>query len=158
MRWTYRLLAMLLAIGLFCSFVPSAHADGARWIEVNLSTQTLIAYEGDTPVRTIYVSTGKPGWETPTGTFYIWKRVADETMDSETYGVPHDAPGGYYVHDVYYTQYFDDSGDALHANWWSPVDAFGNYPTSHGCVGMTTSRAAWLWNWATYGTEVWIHY
>jgi len=36
--------------------------------------------------------------------------VENETMDSATLGVPRDAPGGYYLKDVLYTQYFTPQG------------------------------------------------
>ena len=53
----------------------SEAAAAERWIDVDLSDQTATAYVGWTPVYVASVSTGKPGWQTPTGTFYIWRRV-----------------------------------------------------------------------------------
>ena len=99
-----------------------------------------------------------PGWETPTGSFSIINRVALETMDSSTIGLPNDAPGGYYVDDVAYTQYFTSAGNALHANYWADPSVFGSYGTSHGCVGMSTADAAFFWDFADYGTPVEVHY
>ena len=157
-RFRYRLVAVLFALALFFTFVPTVHAAGGRSIDVNLSTQTITAYEGNTAVYSAGVTSGRPGWPTPTGTFSIVKRVYNETMDSSTIGIPRDAPGGYYLTNIYYTQYFDNNGDALHYNYWSPSSAFGAYPTSHGCVGMQLGPAAYFWNFATYGTPVTIHY
>lgn len=154
----YRLVGVLLALGLFLTFTPSAHAQAGRWIDVDLSSETATAYEGDAAVYTAGVSTGKAGMDTPTGSFTILRRVANETMDSSTIGIPRNGPGGYYVTNVYYTQYFTSGGAALHANWWSPDSAFGSYPTSHGCVGMRTGDAAWFWDFASVGTPVYIHY
>jgi lipoprotein-anchoring transpeptidase ErfK/SrfK len=154
-----RLFGVLLALGVLLSFAPEAHASASgRWIDVNISTQTATAYEGDTPVYSAGVSTGRPGWETPTGSFSVLRRVANETMDSSTIGVPSGGPGGYYVTNVYYTQYFTSGGAALHANWWSPDYVFGSIPDSHGCVGMRTGDAAWFWDFATIGTPVIVHY
>lgn len=157
-RFRYRLVAVLFALALFFTFVPTVHAAGGRSIDVNLSTQTITAYEGNTAVYSAGVTSGRPGWPTPTGTFSIVKRVYNETMDSSTIGIPRDAPGGYYLTNIYYTQYFDNNGDALHYNYWSPSSAFGGYPTSHGCVGMQLGPAAYFWDFATYGTPVTIHY
>ncbi|WP_368668019.1 L,D-transpeptidase [Deinococcus sp. GbtcB9] len=28
---------------------------------------------------------------------------------------------------------------------------------SHGCVNMTVDAARFVWEWATKGTEVWVH-
>jgi lipoprotein-anchoring transpeptidase ErfK/SrfK len=158
-RLLYRLIGLLLAAGIAASSAPVAHAQFVgRWIDVNLSTQTITAYEGATPVYRAGVTTGRPGWSTPTGTFRIVRRVYNETMDSSTIGIPRDAPGGYYLPNIYFTQYFDWSGDALHYNYWSPPSAFGSYPTSHGCVGMQWGPASFFWSFASIGTPVVIHY
>jgi lipoprotein-anchoring transpeptidase ErfK/SrfK len=158
MTWRHRLIAFVLAAGPLLGIASTAHAQSGSWIDINLSSQTATAYEGDTPIKTVGVTTGRPGFATPTGTFSIQSRIANETMSSASIGIPIDSPGGYYLQNVFYTQYFDGSGDAIHANWWSPPGAFGSYPTSHGCVGMTTNDAAWFWNFADYGTPVVIHY
>ncbi|MCL5958796.1 MAG: L,D-transpeptidase family protein [Chloroflexi bacterium] len=140
------------------SQVPSGSAGGAvsgmtgRWIDVDLSNQTATAFVGDAPQYTAYVTTGKPGHETPTGTYYIFSRVYNETMLST---VPGDE---YYLENVYFTQYFAGGGYALHYNYWQPASVFGNTPTSHGCVGMDYGAAAYFWDFADYGTPVVIHY
>ncbi len=133
---------------------PIAAAPADRWIGVSLSQQTATAYVGQTPVYVAPVSTGKPGWETPTGTFSIGRRVYNETMDSATIGVPRTSPEGYYLTDIYFTQYFTSNGVALHYNWWAPRSVFGRQPTSHGCVGMDWADAAFFWTFATTGTPV----
>lgn len=154
-----RVSGLLLALGLLIGSVPVAHAQTAeRWIDVDLSTQQITAYEGSTPVYRAGVTTGRPGFETPAGTFAIVRRVYNETMDSSTIGIPRNAPGGYYLTGVLFTQYFDWDGDALHYNYWSPPSAFGRYPTSHGCVGMPYGPALFFWNFADIGTPVVIHY
>jgi lipoprotein-anchoring transpeptidase ErfK/SrfK len=158
LRLRFPVLGVVLAAALLFAGTLPAHAAGGRSIDVNLSTQRATAYEGSTPVYSAGVTTGRPGWATPTGSFSIVNRVADETMDSSTIGIPRDAPGGYYITGILYTQYIDYSGDALHYNYWSPASAFGNYPTSHGCVGMQLGAAAFFWNFASIGTPVTIHY
>jgi lipoprotein-anchoring transpeptidase ErfK/SrfK len=149
--------ALLAAVLLFVS-VPHAQAQGSRSIDVNLSTQTASVIEDGQVVYTAGVTTGRPGFRTPTGTFSILYRVANETMDSSSIGIPRDSPGGYYLTGVLYTQYFTSDGAALHYNYWSPASAFGGYPTSHGCVGMQLGPAQFFWNFASVGTPVTIHY
>ncbi len=151
-------LGVLLAAALLFVSVPHAQAQDERSIDVNLSTQTASAIENGAVVYTAGVTTGRPGWRTSTGTFSILYRVANETMDSSTIGIPRNGPGGYYLTGVLYTQYFDWSGSALHYNYWSPASAFGGYPTSHGCVGMQYSTALFFWDFASVGTPVTIHY
>ena len=79
----------------------------------------------------------------------------DETMNSDTIGIPRFGPGGYYLTNVLFTQYFTGDGASLHYNYWS--GAWG-YPGSHGCLGLTYADSAWLWGWAHIGTPVVIHY
>jgi lipoprotein-anchoring transpeptidase ErfK/SrfK len=137
---------------------PANIGAGERWIDVNLSRQWVTAMQGDTPVRGIPATTGKPGFGTPVGTFTIFSRVFNETMDSATTGIPRNSAEGYYLKDIYYTQYFADGGYALHTNYWQPGSVFGAYPTSHGCVGMRQADAQFLWEFATFGTKVHVHW
>ncbi len=83
------------------------------------------------------------------------RRVANETMDSSTIGIPRTARGGYYLRNVLFTQYFTSGGASLHYNYWS--SNFGS-AGSHGCLGLSYADSAWLWNWATIGTPLSIHY
>ncbi len=128
-----------------------------RWIAVNLTTQRATAFVGAEPVYVARVTTGVPGWETPTGDFRIYVRIEDETMDSLTIGIPRDDPWGYYLENVYFTQYFV-GGIALHYNYWRADSYFGNVPSSHGCVGMRYDDAKFFWDFATTGTRVVVHY
>jgi hypothetical protein len=136
---------------------PNRAPFPSRWIDVNLTTLRATAYEGEKPVHVAPVTSGKPGWETVTGTFYVRYRVASETMDSMTIGVPHDSPEGYLLKNVLYTQYFTGEGDAIHSNYWQPEWVFGQANTSHGCVGMRTSDAGFFWSFANVGTPIVIH-
>jgi hypothetical protein len=117
-----------------------------RWIEVNLSQQYLIAWVGNTRVNETYVSTGKPGFDTPTGTYYVLYRYRYDTMAGCIQGEC------YYVPDVPWTQYFTNYGHALHGAYWH--NDFGR-TRSHGCINLPLWFAEWLWNWATYGTRLW---
>jgi lipoprotein-anchoring transpeptidase ErfK/SrfK len=132
-------------------------APDERWIAVDLTTQRATAFVGAQPVYVARVTTGVPGWETPTGDFRIYVRIENETMDSLTIGIPRDDPWGYYLENVYFTQYFVD-GIALHYNYWRPDSYFGNEPSSHGCVGMRYDDAKFFWDFATIGTRVVVHY
>ncbi len=127
-----------------------------RWIDVDLSEPArLTAYEQAAPVRSMLVIKGRIPRATPTGVFSILRRVANETMDSSTIGIPRNGPSGYYLKNVLYTQYFTSDGASLHYNYWS--SNFG-YAGSHGCLGMSYDDSAWMWNWANVGTRLSIHY
>ena len=125
-----------------------------RWIEVDRGTAVAHAVDDGTVVHIAATTVGTPEFPTPLGTFTILRRVANETMDSATIGIPRNAPHGYYLTNVLYTQYFTNGGAALHYNYWSPADAFGTGTGSHGCVGLELDDAAYFWNFAGVGTPV----
>lgn len=140
------------------------HADGiriprqplnqrkGRWVDADLQEPAMIAmYEDGNLVDVALALKGTWDWETPKGTFTILRRVANETMDSETIGIPRSAPGGYHLKNVLYTQYFSNDGSSFHFNYWS--GNFG-YRGSHGCLGLNYDDSLFLWHWADVGTVV----
>lgn len=142
------------------SDIRMARAPGrtfaGRWIDVDLREPAmLVAYEGDTPLLTTLTIHGAGSRPTPVGVFTVQRRVANETMNSDTIGIPRFGPGGYYLTNVLFTQYFTSDGASIHYNYWS-----GNwgYAASHGCLGLTYADSAFLWGWAGIGTPISIHY
>jgi lipoprotein-anchoring transpeptidase ErfK/SrfK len=121
-----------------------AGGHGGRWIDVDLSAQRLTAYEGDTPVRSTLVSTGLPRTPTPTGRYRVYVKYASTLMSGP----------GYYLPNVPYVMYFY-RGYSVHGTYWH--SNFG-HPMSHGCINLPTPEAQWLYNWASVGTLVNIHY
>lgn len=149
---TVALLAFLVSV--FLPMAGPAHAQGSgRWIEVDTGAGVAYAIENGQVVYTALATVGTPSYPTPKGTFAVFRRVYDETMDSSTIGIPRGAPGGYYLTGVLYTQYFY-GGAALHYNYWSPPEAFGSAAGSHGCVGLMLGDAAFFWDFADIGTPV----
>jgi hypothetical protein len=139
--------------GLFLSNAPREF--GGRWLDVSLSgAARVVAYEGGEVVRSFPAIKGTTRWPTPVGVWSVVRRVYNETMDSTTIGIPRTAPGGYFLKNVLYTQYFRETGESLHYNWWS--SAWGA-PGSHGCLGLSLADSRWLWEWADVGTPVFIH-
>jgi len=127
---------------------PAGLSPGEKWIDVNLSTQTLVAFEGAAPVFDSLVSTGLANHPTVTGQFRIWLRFASQDMNGYRLGYD------YYLKGVPYVQYFYQDY-ALHGTFWH--NNFGR-PMSHGCVNLPTPAAEWLFNWAANGTVVNIHH
>lgn len=134
---------------------PFIRTNAERRIDVSLSKQMLTVYVGQEPIYTARVTTGKPGYETPVGTYRMWPggRVLNETMTSGQAAIT-DPAEQYHVKNVLYTQYFDALGDALHLNYWQPEYVFGAQPTSHGCVGLFLQDAPWLWLFVQSGTTL----
>ena len=129
---------LLKPIGLF---------PNERWIDISLSTQSLVAYEGDIPVFETLVSSGKVQYPTVMGQFRIWLRFEKQDMDGRRLGYD------YYLKDVPYVQYFYQDY-ALHGTFWHTN--FGRQ-MSHGCVNLSPADAQWLYNFADYGTLVNVH-
>jgi lipoprotein-anchoring transpeptidase ErfK/SrfK len=123
---------------------PEVADYSGRWIEVDLSQQRLYAHEGDTTVASFLVSTGVSAFPTVTGRYYIYIKLLSTLM----------AGDGYYLPDVPYTMYFY-KGYGIHGTYWH--HNFG-HPMSHGCVNMYTPDSRWMFNWASVGTMVIIHY
>lgn len=125
-----------------------ASYGGERWIDVNLSAQTLTAYEGNTPVYSMYISSGLNPYPTVTGQFRVYLRY--KTQDMNGYLLGYD----YYVPNVPNVMYFY-RGYAIHGTYWH--SNFGQ-PMSHGCVNTTVADSEWLYNWSSHGTLVNVHY
>ena len=125
------------------SFWPPANA-GSKWIDVNLSTQTVTAYEGQAAVFSSVVSTGTRWTPTVAGTFRIQTKYVSAGMSGPGYSFPN----------VPYVMYFY-RGYGFHGTYWH--NNFGT-PMSHACINMTTADARWLYNWAPMGTKVVTHY
>jgi hypothetical protein len=137
--------------------VPRSPSRGfaGRWLDADLVEPAMLtAYEGDQPVYTTLAIKGTGRFPTPVGLFSIIRRVANETMNSETIGIPRFAPGGYYLTNVLFTQYFTGDGASIHYNYWS---SNWGYSASHGCLGLPYADSAFLWTWAGLGTPVFVH-
>jgi LysM repeat protein len=126
------------------SSTSTGSGGGARWIDIDLSSQRLRAYQGNTAVRTMVVSTGIARYPTPPGRFRIYAKYPSVNMSGP----------GYYLPGVPHTMFFY-RGYAIHGTYWH--NNFGR-PMSHGCVNLTRGDAAWLYSWASVGTLVVIHW
>jgi hypothetical protein len=132
--------------------VPADAPTVGRWIDVNLTQQLMVAYEGHDVQRVIVTTTGMAGWETPPGAYQILWRVPNETMESGAIGAEH----FYKLEDVLFTQYFTERGHAIHYAWWRTPQTIGR-PGSHGCLNTLLDDAQFLWDWANIGTPVYVH-
>jgi len=94
--------------------------------------------------QTFPESMGKPGHDTPNGTYYVLEKFPDIVMDSATYGVPSTSADGYKVH-VQLAVRFDNSGNFVHSAPWSVGDQ-GKRNVSHGCINLSPASAKWFYD------------
>lgn len=126
-----------------------AAGTGEKHIYVDLATQTLSAYEGDTLFMQTLISSGKWG-KTPTGDFTIWEKIRATKMSGGS-GADY-----YYLPNVPFVMFFEGSGVSagrgfsLHGTYWH--NNFG-HPMSHGCVNMRTVDAEKLYYWVNPPTN-----
>jgi LysM repeat protein len=112
-----------------------------KWIDVDLSEQRVVAYEGSKAVKAFIISSGLPGTPTVTGTFRIWAKTPIQDM----FGGNRASGTSYYLEDVQWVQYFYQDY-SFHGAYWH--NNFGR-PMSRGCINMRNEDAQWLFDWAS---------
>ncbi|MGD8373858.1 MAG: L,D-transpeptidase family protein [Candidatus Woesebacteria bacterium] len=122
-------------------------AGTGKWIEVDISSQTVTIYAGDTAVQTFLVSTGKAATPTAIGEGSIYAKYPLKTMSGTINGEY------YYVPNIKWVSFFY-GGEAFHGTYWH--HNFGT-PMSHGCINMTEADAKILYDFAPIGTKVIVH-
>lgn len=131
---------------------PEAVGADEYWVDVDLSEQTLAAYEGDRLVFATLFSSGLSQWATRVGLNQVWERRLSAPMEGGTPGEDY-----YYIEAVAHTMYFDGEM-SLHGAYWH--DDFGR-PKSHGYVNLPPRAAEWLYFWSEDAPNdlwVWSHY
>lgn len=122
--------------------MPKWGKNGEKWLDINITKQTLVAFEGEKAVYATLVSTGEDGLfegarATKKGIYRIHTKHLTTTMDSDAVGEEFE------LRDVPYVQYFEE-GYALHAAYWH--DSFGQ-PKSHGCINLAPEDARRIFFW-----------
>jgi lipoprotein-anchoring transpeptidase ErfK/SrfK len=129
------------------------HVGNSVISRVNTRTDQLRTFINGKLARTIPITTGKAGFTTRSGVKIIIEKNRHKRMDSETIGIAHNSVNGYDLDDVEYAMRLTYSGEFLHAAPWS-VGSQGVANVSHGCTGMSTSNAAWLYGVSKPGDVV----
>jgi lipoprotein-anchoring transpeptidase ErfK/SrfK len=122
----------------------------AKRIEVNITAQTLTAYEYDIPVLATRLSSGGVyfnadgsvyRYPTPWGEHYVQRKAPSRHMiGGQAINQPYNLPG------VPWCTYFAPTGEAIHGA--TTHNDFG-HPRSHGCLNVATDAAKWLYRWTT---------
>ncbi|KUI24892.1 Lipoprotein-anchoring transpeptidase ErfK/SrfK [Mycolicibacterium rutilum] len=126
---------------------------GAAVVSVaDISAHTFtVSIDGQT-VREMPASLGKPGFDTPQGSFKVLEKQRRVKFDSRTIGIPLDSPEGYLI-DGEYAVRVTWGGVYVHSAPWS-VGSQGSANVSHGCINLSPDNAAWYFDTVTIGDPV----
>ncbi len=116
--------------------------------KINLDSKKAKVYIDGDLERTIPISAGKSGWQTRSGTKLIMEKLPVTRMTNEMIGADES-----YDLRVKYAMRITWSGEFIHAAPWN-AGKFGRVNGSHGCVGMSTSNASWLFDRVQIGDPV----
>ena len=129
------------------------HVGDAVISKVNAQTHQMRTFINGKLVKTTPITTGKPGFTTRSGVKVIIEKFRSKRMNSETVGISQGSPEAYDIDNVEYAMRVTYSGEFVHAAPWS-VGYQGYANVSHGCTGMSTSNAAWLYSISKRGDVV----
>jgi lipoprotein-anchoring transpeptidase ErfK/SrfK len=129
------------------------HVGSRVVMAVDVAKHQMKVAENGKVLRTMPISAGKPGFTTRSGVKVIIEKFRYKDMDAATTGISEDDPEYYDIANVEYAQRVTYSGEFLHAAPWS-VGSQGSTNVSHGCVGMSTADAAWLYSLTKRGDVV----
>jgi lipoprotein-anchoring transpeptidase ErfK/SrfK len=129
------------------------HVGDSMISKVNARTDQLKVYRNGKLLRTLPVTTGQPGFTTRSGTKVIIEKFRSKRMNSETVGIASNSANGWDIDGVEYAMRVTYSGEFLHAAPWS-VAYQGHSNVSHGCTGLSTEDAGWLYNISKVGDVV----
>lgn len=126
------------------AFTPGLYEG--KYIEVNLTSQTLYQFEGQNLIASRRVSTGKWSTPTPIGTFSINNKTPRAYSQKYALYMP-------------YWMAFNGSSYGLHElpEWpggRKEGEAHLGTPVSHGCIRLGVGEAQQVYDWADLGTPV----
>lgn len=125
----------------------------AHVYRVDARTLEMQVFSNGRLLRTIPITTGKAGFETRNGTKVVMEKFDVRRMNSETVGIPAGSAEAYDIDDVQWAMRLTHSGEFIHAAPWS-VGSQGSANVSHGCTGMSTADAGWLYAMTRRGDVV----
>jgi hypothetical protein len=115
--------------------LPVTRGPAGKRAEVLLDRQVALLINNNAVVRTIAVSTGKPGYATPPGSYKVYAKIPRWWSVPYREWLPWAIPfiGGYAFHEF---------------------QVVPPYPASHGCVRQLYTVARWTYNFASLGMPV----
>ncbi|MBU1119204.1 L,D-transpeptidase family protein [Patescibacteria group bacterium] len=129
--------------------VVEGRTDLHKYIEINLSTAHIYAYEDGIKVVESLISAGRPGMRTPTGTFRVRRKEVNHWSGSYGLWMPYSLnfTGSYYIHKL-----------PVWPSGYVEGESHLGLNVSHGCVRVSNEAAPKLFEFADIGTPIFIHY
>jgi lipoprotein-anchoring transpeptidase ErfK/SrfK len=124
----------------------------AHIYKVDTKTDQMKVFSNGKLLRTLPITTGQqPQYTTRSGIKVIIEKFDSKDMNSETVGIT--GADAYNIKGVQWAMRVTYSGEFVHAAPWS-VGSQGYANVSHGCTGMSTSNADWLYHMSVRGDVV----
>ncbi|WP_307613566.1 L,D-transpeptidase [Nocardia vermiculata] len=130
--------------------------NGGTTADADMSAHTFTVFVPGQAPRVMPASMGKPGRETPVGTFPVMEKDRTIVFDSRTIGIPLDDPEGYYLTGEF-AERLTSGGVFVHSAPWSVGDQ-GYANVSHGCINLAPGDAEWYYNTVSVGDPVTAHW
>jgi lipoprotein-anchoring transpeptidase ErfK/SrfK len=146
--WPAHAHVQALAGGISTTFETGSSVVGVADISAHTFT---VSIDGQV-ARVMPASMGKPGRDTPVGTFSVLEKQRSVVMDSRTIGIPLSSPEGYRI-TAYDAVRITWSGVYVHSAPWS-VAQQGHENVSHGCINLSPDNAAWYFDQVSIGDPV----
>jgi lipoprotein-anchoring transpeptidase ErfK/SrfK len=123
-----------------------------RRIVLRLSERRVYLYQGEQELASYPVAIGKPGWETPTGTFEVTTMIENPSWQNPWTGEVR-PPGPDSALGLRWIGFWSDGKDVIGFHGTPTVDSIG-YAASHGCVRMHNEDVVALFEQVDMGTTV----
>ncbi len=130
--------------------------DGGTSADADMSAHTFTVFVPGQAPRVMPASMGKPGRETPVGTYPVMEKDRTIVFDSRTIGIPLDDPEGYYLTGEF-AERLTSGGVFVHSAPWSVGDQ-GYTNVSHGCINLAPADAEWYYDNVSVGDPVTTHW
>jgi tetratricopeptide (TPR) repeat protein len=129
-----------------------ANIAGKR-IEINISEQRMYVWQGERLIYKWVCSTGEPGRGTAAGHYRILDKIPEAWASTWSLRMP-------YWMGIYWAGSLENGIHALpiNPNGTRLWEGYLGTRVSFGCIILSTENARTLFNWASVGIPVWIHY
>lgn len=122
-------------------------------LEIRLKQRRVEVYQGETKIKTYAIAVGRPGWETPKGTFKVRQMLRNPTWihpftgEAIPGGDPENPLGRFWIG-------FWTNGKQWIGFHGTPKPESVGTAASHGCIRMYNQDIAALFAKVSLGTEV----